>query len=98
MLPLFYLTSFPQVVDRDLDYAATVQLVEHRDWAMFERLQGGGLRVPTPQDAALAGKGSLGHQPSPKLKPQLQPTAARPSGGQLVRSPPSENDLFALDM
>lgn len=80
-----------QVVDRDLDYAATVQLLEHRDWAMFERLQGGGLRVAAPQDA------DHQRQAQQEAPPQSQ-SAAPPPRGMPARSPPSDNDLFALDM
>ena len=84
-----------QVVDRDLEYAATVQLLEHSDWAMFARLRGGGLRVQPPPSGD-----AHGHHRKAQKEPQTpqSQSAAPPPCGMPARSEPSDNNLFALDM
>ncbi len=46
------------VVDRDLDYAATVQHLDSKDWAMWNRLQAHGLHPAEPEDPAVETLGS----------------------------------------
>jgi len=38
-----------RVVDRDLEYAATVQQLHCKDWAMYARLATAGLRCIAPE-------------------------------------------------
>ena len=72
------------VVDRDLDYVATVQHLDSKDWAMWARLTASGLAVNAPNpsaDACLA---------SGRAHPAKVPT--------LASSCRSDSDIFAMDL
>jgi hypothetical protein len=75
------------VVERDLDYAATVQRLESRDWAMWNRLNGGGVAVQPKSDGLDAEGGEGG-------------TAEAVDGvcGMCLLPKPSSSEMFDMDL